>query len=204
MTKSSDEFEARLAALEARNAELEQQVAALQAAAPKPAPAPPPVGRPVTIIHGASVRVPVEAMPDTEQLQHLQEIILRTYPILVPRGPEALPVNQFALQFRKCFEWLLTARRHDGLNTRYSVEHWINMAARFHGEREFGYKPFLAAVVAVGDCAYSTLDRLPYDLGVGLAEGPRGQSDLTAGWKRVLHEGGVLKPIALYSSAHTG
>lgn len=195
MTKQTD------VQLEARVAELELQLAALRAAAAPKAPSPP-VEPYTTVLHGVAPRprVPVEALPDDSQFMELQDAVLARYPVLVPQGLQALPMDQFHKQFRKCFEWLLTARRQNGLNNKYGVEYWIKQAASFHNEESFGLKPFLAAAVACGDIQYSTLDRLPYDLAVGLVYGAReAVVDLSAGWWGVL-AGRFVDPTALYSS----
>ncbi len=75
----------------------------------------------------------------------------------------------------------------------------FNGHAGFKLRADVGLKPFLAAVVAVGDCCYSTLDRLPYDLAVGLTDAFRHveRVDLTSWWRRVL-TGKLGTPIALY------
>jgi hypothetical protein len=97
---------------------------------------------------------------------------------------------------------LLTAPRREGLAGGYDIAYWVGKAARFHRRDGFGIKPFMTATIACGDIPFSTLDRLPYDLAVGLVDDDR-NVDVTqarVAWQRVL-AGKLLAPIALYPTS---
>jgi hypothetical protein len=194
-------------ALKQLNETLRTEVAALrarldqvEAALPKPKPGPVQHEPPRVVIHaGPMPRVPLDGMPDDQQLARLQEIVLQKYPVLIPQGPQALPMDQFAQHFKLSFAWLLIADRREAPNSKYAIGYWIDQAARFHKRLGLGPKPFVTACIAVGDLAFSPIEDVRY-VSVGLVDGvfrDVDRVDLTAGWRRVL-DGKMLAPIPLY------
>ncbi len=191
MTKQTE------AHLEARVAELELQLARMQAAvAPKPEPAPaaPPRHRPVIITHLTPVARP-GTMPGDAEFAELQRIVLEKFPALELAG---LAADEYHSQFQRAFRWLLVVDRLE--QNRVASDHWLTFwldkAKTYNSNSDIGVRPFLAACLAVGDVTiYSAFSNLPYDTSVGLRDCYRGGGDWAAGWKRVL-AGQMLMPVA--------
>lgn len=187
----------RIQELEAQIAELQRQVAELT---PKPAPPKPKpyVERPVTIIQHAAPRPPDEALPSNEQFLKVQQIVLAKFQMLEPRGDRGLSADEFHVQFRRAFSWLLAIDRleRDRVDTGRFLADWIDKASQYHRNADIGVKPFLCAAIAIGDLTiYSDFSNLPFDCSLGLRDCYRGGGDWTAGWKRVL-AGNLLMPVA--------
>ena len=185
---------------ESRIAELEAQVAALQAAAaPKPvAPKPPQrENRPVTIVSLTPV-ASADAMPDAEQFVELQRIVLEKFPRLAPNGERGQTPDEFHAQFQRAFKWLMVTGRleRDRVDTSCFLVDWVDKAKRYNRNEDIGVKAFLCAALAVGDCTiYSNFGNLPFDTSLGLRDFYGSRADSAAGWKRVL-AGEMLMPVA--------
>lgn len=197
MTNTSD----RIEALEQENQHVRDELAALVVRVTALEPKPVPVRQPERpIVQGFyTPRVPAHALPSESEFVELQKIVLKRFPILVPRGPQALSPPEFHVHFKRGFAWLLIAQRRADLNKTYDVSYFAKQAAAFTRD-DVGLKPFLAGVVAIGDIAYSDFTDFPYGISIALAadcfRDLERVGDLTSGWHRVLDEK-LLAPVQL-------
>lgn len=105
---NSTNRDTEIAEAKAQIADLQRQIAALT---PKPAPPKPYFERPVTIVEHGPPRPPSEALPSDEQFLELQRIVLAKFPMLEPRGERGLSPDEFHVQFKRAFSWLLVIGR---------------------------------------------------------------------------------------------
>jgi len=198
---TTDETEARFARLEAENAALRAKVATLEAAAPKPRPqSKPPVEEGVRIIElppdcGAFVR------PSDAELLQLQRIVLQKFPTLAPDTRFARDIEErerdFFNQFRAAFIGVVPITRIDAPDYKKYATYWIDEAsanARAAGNStSISLQPFICAVVAHGDIAFTEFTTSGCERAFGLRLGGGGRT-ATDRWKQVL-AGHVPEPV---------
>jgi hypothetical protein len=178
---------------DARIRELENEVAVLRAELERRRP--PPVPAAVTYPDGRTTISTVKnriVLPTMDELHRLEEIVHRAYPKLRAGGDSD--------SFRAAFHRLTYTRRAERLDTKRSLDFWVDQAEEWLKAQ--GYYPsrpaaqsFVAACVAMGDIAFSDPSRFPC-MQLGITALPQFEA-LPGRWHEVLASGRVPEPIGI-------
>jgi hypothetical protein len=186
----TDAIERRLVALERENSDLRARIDALQLLLGNKT-APPRRDEPqVRITNPPLANV---AMPNEQQFDRLLETVVQRFPVLRPRED----VADFNAQFRAAFKRLTYLGRREKVDTNRALSWWCDDAREWC--RRHRVNPswingaaFVAAALAHGDIAYTTLDEWPHvSLGLQFTGGGVPAKDW---WHRVL-AGTLLDPV---------
>jgi hypothetical protein len=188
----------RIAALEAKIASAQVELAALKAGRPAPVPPSCDEGPRVVLIEERTTFV----RPTLNELRKLYEIVCGRFPQFRPRSSPARFADQDAEECFAGFEWsferLGNIGRLGAPDTRRYVDHWVEETKdwlRLHRPAHRGNigAGFLAAAVAHNDIPFTVGDK---DRGVVWAIGvaPFGGKPATDVWRAVLKGGNVLAP----------
>jgi hypothetical protein len=178
---------------DARIRELENEVAALHAKIERLHP--PPVPAAVSCPDGHTTISPVKnriILPTKDELHRLEEMVYRAYPKLKAGGDSE--------SFRAAFHRLTYTRRAERLDTKRSLDFWVDQAEDWLKAQ--GYYPsrpasqsFVASAIAMGDIAFSDPSRFP-SLQLGITALPQFEA-LPGRWHEVLASGRVPEPIGM-------
>jgi hypothetical protein len=154
----------RLAELERQAAALADEIAALKAGQPKPAPQPRDERPLISYIESPSHFV----RPTSKELRRLADVVIAKYPKLGPRRSlRGTLDDEFDDDFQNGFVWsferLGFPMRSERPDTRHYVEHWLNNTKDWlamHRPNHCGNigAGFLAAVLAHGDIPHTPAD----------------------------------------------
>jgi hypothetical protein len=137
--------------------------------------------------------LPNVALPNEQQFDRLLETVLQRFPVLRPRED----VADFNAQFRAAFKRLTHLGRREKVDTDRALTWWLDDCCEWCRRHQVNLPwingaAFVAAVLAHGDIAYTSLDEWPH-VSLGLQFGGGGREPLGK-WHTVLTSGQVLTP----------
>lgn len=163
MTKSTtNQVEARLAALEAENGELRAEINLLR---PRPAPEPRPSDdEGIVRITTLAPTAPGFIMPPDDEMVRLREIVLQHYPLLAPHGKEdeADFHQAFVISFKALGFMSRAAAPDYSRDPCFWVDHASEVIGRLGIAGTLSLAPFTAALVAHGDIAHTEIRNYPF------------------------------------------